>query len=50
MDYEYCVICGQQTERAGKGDDSMFYELTNGEELGPLCYHCMDVLERLRES
>ena len=59
---EYCCCCGDPTEKAGRGDGSIYVEATAtiplgqhpesaavypGEELGPLCDRCYDRLTEL---
>ena len=51
---EICDVCGEPTGNAGRGDDSVYIELTTdyfgykeGEELGPLCGECYDAFDRL---
>lgn len=34
---EYCIHCGRPTERAGKGEDSLY-----AGSIGPLCDDCYD--------
>jgi len=48
---EYCSICNEPTGRAGRGDDSLYFELLRpwqgykaGEEIGPLCLKCAEEL------
>ena len=42
--YEDCSICAELTGRAGRSDDSIYFELPSGEEVGPLCPACSGVL------
>lgn len=35
---EYCLVCDEQTGKAGKGDDSLYHF-----EIGPFCEHCYDL-------
>jgi len=53
QEMETCVLCGDLTGKAGKGEDSLYsewaikpptlhYEV--GEEIGPLCASCFDCL------
>ena len=54
MDEETCIICGDPTGRAGKGEDSLYAEWTitppklpsqqQGMEAGPFCPSCYDCL------
>ena len=50
---ETCVLCGDPTGRAGKGEDSLYSEWAikppllqykEGEQIGPLCVSCFDCL------
>ena len=37
---EKCCVCDEATRRAGRADDSIFVELPNGFNHGPLCASC----------
>ena len=39
---ERCTICDDLTGGAGKGEDSLYLDLPNGESYGPLCVACHD--------
>ena len=42
---EYCSECGEETGRAGRGEDSIYAETIYSKvELGPLCQECCDEL------
>lgn len=41
---EYCCVCGDATDRAGRADDSLYVE-TIGDEIGPLCVRCYDKIQ-----
>jgi hypothetical protein len=42
---EYCSECGNPTGRAGRYDDSIFLDASDGSgEYGPLCTDCADLL------
>lgn len=56
---EHCCLCGDETGRAGRADDSIYLECVHafqatpnpdgpsimpGEEVGPLCVSCRDRL------
>lgn len=42
---ELCEFCDEPTGRAGRGEDSIYVETTNGERAGPLCTACRDQME-----
>ena len=44
LTFERCCECDDYTERAGKGDGSLYPTLVSGQELGPLCWDCFDEL------
>jgi hypothetical protein len=54
IDVETCVICGDETGRAGRGDDSIYAvwmispptlkSRKANDEIGPLCVGCYDCL------
>ena len=53
---EMCVICDHETGRAGRGDSIYAtlnypmwerFELSSGDEIGPLCYDCNRALMQL---
>ncbi len=51
---ELCFVCDEPTGRAGRYDDSLFFELKYsifskpiGDEIGPLCTDCLDALRQL---
>ena len=53
-DVEYCDICHEYTDRAGRADDSIYrilnfplYDMKKGDEIGPLCEDCNDALDQL---
>ena len=37
---ELCTNCGDETGRAGKGEDSLYAEEGTNQEYGPLCEEC----------
>ena len=37
---EICINCGDETGKAGKGEDSLYFEDGNDQEMGPLCEEC----------
>jgi len=43
--YEYCNLCGEPTDKAGRSDDSIYLK-TPGAEVGPLCNSCHNALRR----
>lgn len=45
MSIERCCECDEPTERAGRGDGSIYAEnAKTGDEIGPLCSECYDRL------
>ncbi|MCG8429726.1 MAG: hypothetical protein MJA29_00930, partial [Candidatus Omnitrophica bacterium] len=51
---ERCNLCDELTGRAGRSDDSIYYELKErflsfrpGDEVGPCCSECASALEQL---
>lgn len=42
---EHCVICGEETGRAGRHEDSIYREGPDGEEVRPLCEGCDSEME-----
>lgn len=64
LELETCVICDNNTDKAGKQDDSLYstwnitaqiknLETNKGEEIGPLCmgcYSCLDAIGLLEDS
>ena len=42
---EMCFVCGYETGRAGRCEDSMYLDTPNA-EVGPLCEDCFDALRR----
>ena len=54
---EMCSICDHETGFAGRSDDSLYgtlnypiwerFELSTGDEIGPLCYDCHKALQQL---
>lgn len=43
MKTEHCSECDQPTGKAGRSDDSI-YKIREGEEIGPLCDSCLDLM------
>jgi len=39
---EYCCICDEPTGNVGKDEDSLYVEMQDGPEIGPLCRECYD--------
>lgn len=39
---EHCCLCDEATGRAGRGDGSIFIDVADRAEIGPLCIECLD--------
>jgi len=50
MKKELCSICDDETERAGRMDDSLYIDVPNYDEVGPLCEACYNVIGQAANS
>lgn len=39
-EFEHCSLCDCKTGNAGRGEDSLFLFIPNGDEVGPICETC----------
>lgn len=50
LGYEHCILCDAETGKAGRLDDSIYLDIPNGDEIGPLCETCYDAFGESMEK
>lgn len=49
-EFEHCSICDSVTGRVGRSDDSLYLEIPNDDEAGPLCETCYNAFGDAMEA